>query len=75
MEYNKKNRLALDMAEALNDKEALPLYLSFVEKYPEKLLKKILAKVLAMPENKIRKTRGALFNYLIHQHAEVDSRD
>ena len=59
---------AREMAEALNDTDALSLYISFVQKYKEEFLREILAKVLAMPSHKIRKTRGALFNYLVQQH-------
>ena len=69
---------AKELAEALHDKEAITLYITFVQKFPESLLREVLAKVLAVPKNKIKKTRGALFNFLMQQHersAEYDSRD
>lgn len=69
---SKKNdvrNLAIELADALNDHEAILLYINFAEEYSEKLLREVLAKVLAIPKHKIRKTRGALFNYLMQQHA------
>jgi hypothetical protein len=66
---SKENKLALELADALNDMESLQAYVSFTQKYSEPFLRKTLAKVLSIPENKIRKTRGALFTYLVKQHA------
>jgi len=65
----KETQLAYELAEALNDKEAIQMYISYTHRFNEMLLREVLVKVLAIPENKIRKTRGALFNYLIQQHA------
>ena len=71
MEHNKikETQLAYELADALNDKDAIQMYISYANRFNENLLREVLAKVLAIPENKIRKTRGALFNYLIQQHA------
>ena len=68
MNQLQKETFAKELAEILNDTDALSLYFNFVEKYPESLLREVLAKTLAIPDEKIRKTRGALFNYLIKQH-------
>jgi hypothetical protein len=65
-----EKKLANEIAEALNDREALTLYLAFTRKYHEAFLRKILVRVLSVPEEKIKKTRGALFTYLIGQHGE-----
>ncbi len=70
MEYTKATRLAYDIADALNDRDATSLYISYARKYPESFLKKTLQKVLSIPDNKIRKTRGALFTYLVQQHGQ-----
>lgn len=64
-----QTQLAYELAEALNDQEAIQMYLAYTQRFPEDLLREILTKVLAVPDYKIRKTRGALFNYLIQQHA------
>jgi len=66
---SKENKLALELADAMNDMESLQAYIGFTQKYSETFLRKTLAKVLSIPENKIRKTRGALFTYLVKQHA------
>lgn len=70
---NSKTReelLAWELAQALNDLPGYPLYLSCARKYPESLLRQILAQVQAVPTRKIRKSRGALFNYLIQKHGK-----
>ncbi|MCL4873542.1 hypothetical protein KJ039_05630 [bacterium] len=64
-----KELLAMDLAEALNDTKNLPLYLSYCNKYPEQLLRRGLSEVKELPREKIRKSRGALFNYLVQKYA------
>ena len=60
--------LALDLAHALDDLPNLACYLSLTKKYPEYLIRRTLAVVKAVPQNKIRKSRGALFNFLIRRN-------
>jgi hypothetical protein len=67
MNQSEQKALAFELAEALNDTGALTVYFAFVEKYPETLLREVLAITLAVPSHKIRKTRGALFTYLLQQ--------
>jgi len=62
------NRLAYELASALNDKEAMGMYIMFVQKYQEDFLKRILLRVMSIPDNKIKRTRGALFTYLVKEH-------
>jgi len=64
-----KELLAMDLAEALSDTRNLPLYLSYCNKYPEQLLRRVLGEVKELPREKIRKSRGALFNYLVQKYA------
>lgn len=61
-------RLANEIAETLKDRDALPLFLTYTRKYQESHLRRILVKVMSIPENSIRKSRGALFTFLINQH-------
>lgn len=70
MENNNVNELAYEIAETLNDKEALALYQSFVLRYHEKFLRKTLARVMSIPDHKIRRTRGALFTFLVQQNGK-----
>lgn len=72
--YN-ENKLAYEIANALNDKEALPLYLSFARKFQESFLRKILVRVMSIPDEKIKRTRGALFTYLVNEHGNNHSRN
>jgi len=62
--------LAFDLAKGLDDLQGLPLYLSYSKKYPEGLLRKILSEIQKIPAEKIKKSRGALFNYLVQKHGK-----
>ncbi len=63
-----KELLALELAKNLDDLEALSLYRSYVNRYPEWLLRKVLGEAMKTPANKIKKSRGALFNHLIRRY-------
>jgi hypothetical protein len=67
-------RLAHEIADTLDDRNSVQLFLYFTQKYTEDHLRKVLNKVMAIPERKIKKTRGALFTYLISQHENGNSR-
>ena len=67
--------LAQDVAAALNDRENLALYLSFAKKYPEALIRRVLGQVRDIPDAKIKKSRGALFNYLIQRYGGKNSQE
>lgn len=78
MEFKPKTRkelLASDLAKGLNDSKSLPFYLSVVRQYPEPLLMKLLGEVREIPSEKIKKSRAALFNYLLQQHAKENSKN
>jgi hypothetical protein len=70
-----KNSLAYELAHTLSDIEALPVYLGFTQKYQEEFLRKILLRVMSIPDQKIKRTRGALFTYLVKQHGGSSERD
>lgn len=61
--------IAEELAFSLNDRESFQLYKSYAQTYPESLLRKILAEVLAVPIERIKKSRGALFTYLLKKYA------
>jgi len=67
---SRQELLALDLASALNDTGSVRLYLSYARKYPESLLRRVLGEVKEIPSEKIKKSRAALFNYLIKQYAK-----
>lgn len=62
--------LARELAKALDDSAGIELYRSYSVKYPEWLLRKVLAEVLNVPSEQITKSRGALFNHLVQHHAK-----
>jgi len=70
---NRNKLLAIDLATALDDRENLPLYHSYSRKYPESLLRKVLSEVKQVPTEKIKKSRGALFNYLVQRYVQKSS--
>ena len=76
MKQTKEEKLAEELADTLSDQESLPFYRDLVERYSESFLRTKLKKVMSIPEKQIRKTRGALFTYLIMQHErKYDTRD
>jgi hypothetical protein len=70
---NEKELLAWDIANNLDDHINLPCYISYANKYPASLLRKILGDVLEVPSVRIRKSRGALFNHLVQKYAKENS--
>lgn len=67
-------QLAQEITDALHDSDAYSLYLSYTQKYPEDILRRILERVLSIPKEKIKRTRGALFTYLVTQYAKQQER-
>jgi DNA-binding transcriptional MocR family regulator len=66
---SKEELLAHDLAEALSDQGRFSIYLSYAKRYSEHFLRRILAETEMTPEKRIRKSRAALFNYLLHHYA------
>lgn len=72
---SKSTELAMDIATALADHKNLALYISYSRRYPIWLLRKVLDEVKEIPSEKIKKSRGALFNYLVQKYAKEDSQN
>jgi len=62
--------IAYDLAEALNDPEGIALYISYARRFPESLLRGTLGDVMEIPQERIRKSRAALFNHIISKHGK-----
>jgi hypothetical protein len=60
-------KLAREIAETLNDLLSLPMHFILVRKYKEEFLRRILNKVMSIPESQIKKSRAALYIFLINQ--------
>ncbi len=70
-----ERRLANEIAETLEDRDSLVMHLQYVRKYKEEYLRKVLNKVMTLPPEKIRKSRAALYTFLINQgNAKHDTR-
>jgi len=74
MYHHNDIQLAQEIAEALGDPDAYSLYLSYTQKHSAELLRRILDRVLSIPPEKIKRTRGALFTYLVSQHEKNKDR-
>lgn len=70
----KEELLARDLAAGLDDEANLRFYLSVCRKYPEEFLRKTYGQVKEIPLHKIKKSRGALFNYLIQKYEKNNNR-
>jgi hypothetical protein len=69
-------KLANEIADTLEDRDSITMHLLYVRKYKEEFLRRILNKVMALPENKIRRSRAALYTFLINQgRSHGDARD
>lgn len=62
--------LALDIAESFQDKENLALYLNFCKKYPEPIIRRAWGEVKETPAQKIKKSQGAYFTFLVKTYAQ-----
>ncbi|MHB8579168.1 MAG: helix-turn-helix domain-containing protein [Ignavibacteriaceae bacterium] len=65
--------LASDISVTLDDHRNFKTYLSYANKYPESFLRKILSETKLTPVHKIKKSRGALFMYLVKYYAHKNS--
>lgn len=60
-------KLAREIASALYDLDSLPYHLKLVRQYNEEFLRDKLRHVLSLPEDQIKRSRAALYIYLIKQ--------
>ena len=66
----KEELLALDLADELNDRKNLSLYLHYARCYPESFLRRVLGEVKEIPIERIKKSKAALFTYLVKKYAK-----
>lgn len=75
MNETNNKQLAYELASTLQDLDSISVYFAFVEKYSPAFLRKTLNKVMSLPDEKIKRTRGALFTFLVNQNGwRPDSR-
>lgn len=63
-------KLAHEIASTLGDKDSITLHLQYARKYKEEFLRRILNKVMSMDESKIKRSRAALYTFLINQNSQ-----
>ena len=69
----KREMLAQTIAEEFQDEAHLNRYLICVKKYSLALVYRAFAEAKAIPEQQIKKSRSALFFYLVKKHAHESS--
>ena len=65
----REQSLAEEIARAFNDVEGIGLYLDYCRRYPETIIRRAYGEVKELPDSAIRRSRGALFNYLVQKYA------
>ena len=69
----KIDHLALVVAEGLGERHRLPLYRRICRKFDESIIRRALAEVQSIPDEKIKKSRAALFIYLVKKYADSEN--
>jgi len=64
----RKELLAHDIAETVGDDRHINRYFSMAQRYPEQFLREVLSQVRQMREGQIRRSRAALFEFLVRRY-------
>ncbi|MEW6410920.1 MAG: hypothetical protein AB1483_00445 [Candidatus Zixiibacteriota bacterium] len=62
--------LAEEIAKTFQEQHRVELYRYIVEKHDEGIVRKAFEEVIKMPPEKIKKSRSALFFFLLNKYAE-----
>jgi hypothetical protein len=65
----KSEHLAAMLAAAFNDEEKIGLYVVYCKKHPHEVIQRAFADAQNFPEERIKKSRVALFFYLLKRYA------
>lgn len=60
--------LAHELADGLGDRDHLARYRTHARRFPEHLLRRLLSEARAAPEHRIKRSKAALFEYLLKQY-------
>ena len=66
----REEHLAQELADRLGDPEGLPFYLKVAHRYSEPHIRATLSRVMETPRDRIRTSRGALFNWLLRHYGD-----
>jgi hypothetical protein len=64
-----EDKLAVEIATEFADLTHLPVYVAFCRRYPQAVIRKAFEATQKFPPEKIRKSKGALFTYLVKHYA------
>ena len=64
-----EDKLAVQIATEFSDLTHLPVYVAFCRRYPQEVIKKAFETTQKYPIEKIKKSKGALFIYLVKFYA------
>lgn len=63
-------RVARKIAKSFKDDANYRFYLAYCQRYPMKIIWRAFIEVQHIPPDRIRKSKGALFNYLVQKYAK-----
>lgn len=64
-----EDKLAVEIASEFADMTHLPVYVAFCRRYPQAIIQKAFEVTKKFPPDKIKKSKGALFIYLVKFYA------
>ena len=67
--HNKREQFAQAIAESFTDQQHLSRYQQACKKYPLAILYRAYAEARSIPKEQVRKSRAAIFFYLIKRYA------
>ena len=71
----KREHLAFMIAESFNDLSQVKLYNNYCKKYPLNIIYRAFSEAKSFPKEKIKKSRAAIFFYLIKTYAHRSDQD
>lgn len=71
----KRDHLAFMIAKAFNDPDQVNLYRNYCKKYPLTVIFKAFSEAKSFPEERIKKSRAAIFFYLLKTYAHQANQD
>ena len=65
-----KDDLAMDIAKTFKEEHRTDLYRYIFQKHDESTIRKAFEETIKVPDSKIKKSKSALFFYLLNKYAE-----
>ena len=72
---SREEALAMEIAHAFHDMDGIALYVDYCRRYPEPIIRRAYGEVKELPDSAIRRSRGALFNYLVQKYAKGEDEE